>query len=236
MTKYHRHFGIAALGLVLATGIFVSGANALDATISADAEMHIGPGADFPIVGRVPADAEVLVNGCTDGNGWCVVLHGGNHGWVARANVNVTGITRRENNFDDAIIVINVPEGRDRANIRDSAFDDRDFRRDPRFRQDRRIRGRHRAIRSERANIRESAFGILPFIVEPDPRGAQFGYRVIAVDPANTRDTSSGVLPFIIEQEGGFSRNGRRVYRSGVGVAEPVQTEVPDFTTVIQVD
>jgi len=232
MMKYHRHFGVAALSLVLATGIFVSGANALDATISADAEMHIGPGADFPIVGRVAADAEVLVNGCTEGDGWCVVRHDGNHGWIASTNVNITGITRNENNFDDAIIVINVPDRRDRANFRDSAFDDRNFRRDRRFRRDRSFRSGHRAIRGARANIHDPAFDAVPFIVEPDPRGVRFGYRVIAVDQANFRNSASGALPFIVEQEGGFSRNGRRVYRSGVGGGKPVPAEVPEFIVI----
>jgi uncharacterized protein YgiM (DUF1202 family) len=161
MNKFYRRFGIAAFGLAMAMS--VSAGHALDALISADANMHIGPGADFPIVGVVPNEADVRVNGCTSGEGWCVVRHNGRHGWVASASVSVTGISRSRNKFDDPIIVINVAE--------------------------------------------------------------QPGGRVF-------RGLGAAAVPVIVEQEGAAVRNGRRVFRSGVGVAEPVPAGIPDFTVI----
>ena len=108
MTKFDRRFGLVAFGLAMAMS--VSAGHALDAQISADANMHIGPGADFPIVGVVPSEADVRVNGCTTGDGWCVVRHNGRHGWVNSASVAVTGISRARKKFDNPIIVINVAE------------------------------------------------------------------------------------------------------------------------------
>jgi len=172
MTKFYRLSGIAVFGLAMAMS--VSAGHALDALISADSNMHIGPGANFPIVGVVPSEADVRVNGCTSGDGWCVVRHNGRHGWVASASVSVTGISRSRNKFDDPIIVINVAE-------------------------------------------------------QPGERGFRGAGRRIF------RGAGSAAVPVIVEQEGAAIRGGRRVYRSGVGVAEPVPNSVPDFT-VIQVD
>ncbi len=101
---------IAAVAAVLAMGVSMTAAQALEGAISVDSEMRIGPGAGFPVVGYVPADADVSVNGCTSGESWCVVRYDGRHGWVRAGDVIVTGISRNRNEFDDAVIVINVTD------------------------------------------------------------------------------------------------------------------------------
>ena len=60
------------------------------------------------IVGSVPADTAVLINGCTGANGFCAIRHDGRHGWVPFANVDLTGITRSTNKFDDSVIVLDL--------------------------------------------------------------------------------------------------------------------------------
>jgi uncharacterized protein YraI len=108
MTRHRKTTGLAAFALAAAMG--VSAGQALDAQITADAEMHIGPNTSFPVVGSVPVETGVQVNGCTATDGWCMVRHGGRHGWVSAANVRITGITRARHKFEDAIVVISVAD------------------------------------------------------------------------------------------------------------------------------
>jgi uncharacterized protein YraI len=108
MTKYQTQTGFAAF--VLAAIMGVSAGHALDAQITADAAMRLGPGENFPVVGSVPGDEDVRVNGCTSGAGWCVVRYDGRHGWVASTAVSLTGISRSRNKFEDPIVVITVAE------------------------------------------------------------------------------------------------------------------------------
>lgn len=96
-----------AASLMLAT-FSSSAANALDGIILQDADMHIGPAAGFPIVGNVAAQTKVIVNGCTLGEGWCAVRHGGRHGWVDSANVDLTGITRSTNKLGSSVVVLDL--------------------------------------------------------------------------------------------------------------------------------
>ncbi len=94
-------------GFVMAIGS-ISGAHALDGSMLEDADMHVGPGEGFPIVGSAPKDAGLRINGCIPEDGWCLVRHGGRHGWVPSASVRLIGITRSTNQLPEPIIVIDA--------------------------------------------------------------------------------------------------------------------------------
>lgn len=115
-TYMNRIRTVAAAALSL--GLAVSAAHALEGEISVDAEMRIGPDGSFPIVGVVPGDTAVSVNGCTGAEGWCVVRFDGRHGWVSASSIVITGFSRNRVNFDDAIIVIDVS---DRTRVPDAS-------------------------------------------------------------------------------------------------------------------
>ncbi|HMB47864.1 MAG TPA: hypothetical protein VKN63_06265 [Afifellaceae bacterium] len=108
MTKYRKQAGFAALGLAMAMG--VSAGHALEGVMMANAEMHVGPAETFPVVGHAAADAEVKINGCKQAPNWCVVRSGGRVGWVPVEKLQITGISRKRNKFDNVIVVINVDE------------------------------------------------------------------------------------------------------------------------------
>ena len=95
----------ASIALAL---ISLSPANALDGKVLQDTDMHIGPAGDFPIVGMVPADTAVLVNGCTFGEGYCAVRHDGRHGWIPSASVDLKGITRSTNRMANSVVVLDL--------------------------------------------------------------------------------------------------------------------------------
>jgi len=120
----NRYFGrTAAAGCLVGLAsvcLAISGAHALDGRVSVAADMHIGPGANYPVVSSVPADVDVRINGCTNKDGWCAVRYDGRHGWVPSASVKLIGITRSTNKFDDAVIVIDVTRRRDRLPRRSS--------------------------------------------------------------------------------------------------------------------
>ena len=97
--------GFAALGIFLAS---MTAASALDGVALNDAKMHIGPAADYPMVESIPAGTKILIDGCTEGKGWCVAQFGGRHGWIPAESVDITGITRPENKFADEIVVVDV--------------------------------------------------------------------------------------------------------------------------------
>jgi uncharacterized protein YraI len=108
MTKYRKQAGIAALGLAMVMG--VSAGHALEGVMTANAEMHVGPAETFPVVGFAPAETEIKINGCKYAPNWCVVRSGGKLGWVPVEKLQITGTSRRRNNFDNVIVVINVDE------------------------------------------------------------------------------------------------------------------------------
>ena len=86
----NRYFGrTAAAGCLVGLAsvcLAISGAHALDGRVSVAADMHIGPGANYPVVSSVPADVDVRINGCTNKDGWCAVRYDGRHGWVPSAS------------------------------------------------------------------------------------------------------------------------------------------------------
>ena len=75
-----------------------------------DATMRIGPSADSPVVGTVPADTAVSINGCAFGEGYCAVRYNGRHGWIPSTSVNVTGITRSTNRVGESVVVLDLTD------------------------------------------------------------------------------------------------------------------------------
>ena len=57
-------------------------ASALDAQVSADLNMRMGPGTRYPVVETIPQGREVRVYNCVDGYDWCDVRWGRDRGWV----------------------------------------------------------------------------------------------------------------------------------------------------------
>ncbi|MBK1624441.1 MULTISPECIES: DUF1236 domain-containing protein [Afifella] len=52
------------------------------ATATTDLNIRSGPGPEYPIVGYIPGEDEVTVNGCLQGSKWCTVTHEGTQGWA----------------------------------------------------------------------------------------------------------------------------------------------------------
>lgn len=48
-----------------------------------DLNLRSGPGSNYTIVGVIPSDALVMVEGCVDAAKWCRVNHEGTSGWAA---------------------------------------------------------------------------------------------------------------------------------------------------------
>jgi uncharacterized protein YraI len=57
-------------------------ASALDAQVSTDLNMRMGPGTRYPVVDTIPQGREVRVYNCVDGYDWCDVRWGRDRGWV----------------------------------------------------------------------------------------------------------------------------------------------------------
>jgi uncharacterized protein YraI len=51
------------------------------------ANLRAGPDQSYPLVARIPADAEVVINGCVDGWSWCDVTVGPDRGWIWAGNL-----------------------------------------------------------------------------------------------------------------------------------------------------
>ena len=51
------------------------------------ANLRAGPDQSYPLVGRIPAEAEVVINGCVDGWSWCDVTAGPDRGWIWAGNL-----------------------------------------------------------------------------------------------------------------------------------------------------
>jgi len=74
----------STLGAALAVTLLSSGAYA-QSTASAwtDLNLRAGPGPQFEIIGVIPANGEVAVEGCLEVASWCKVTHDGMDGWAS---------------------------------------------------------------------------------------------------------------------------------------------------------
>ena len=65
--------------------ILLAGAASADteATTWTDLNMRSGPGPMYSIVGVIPANGAVSVQGCLADTSWCTVTHEGVSGWAA---------------------------------------------------------------------------------------------------------------------------------------------------------
>lgn len=74
----------AFLGAALATTLLSSGAYA-QTTVTAwtDLNLRSGPGPQYSIIGVIPANGEVMVEGCLEAASWCKVSHAALQGWAS---------------------------------------------------------------------------------------------------------------------------------------------------------
>ena len=154
---------------VLAGGLFLSSAWAVEGTTTADARMRIGPGIEFAEIGMIEAGSALTIHSCNDGQAWCLVRINGRSGWVPGVLVNFGGISKAEIYYDPDIPVSLQLTGRefpgeglsDRHLLRDfrfierSHFSDKQLPRDFRFIERSRFSDKRlpRDFRSERSRL-----------------------------------------------------------------------------------
>jgi len=72
------------LGAALAATLLSSGAYAQSTVVAwTDLNLRAGPGPQFPIISVIPANGEVMVDGCLETASWCKVTHAGMEGWAS---------------------------------------------------------------------------------------------------------------------------------------------------------
>lgn len=66
-------------------GVLLGSAAFADSMASSwtDLNLRAGPGSMYPVIGVIPADGLVTVDGCLDASAWCKVAYGGKNGWAA---------------------------------------------------------------------------------------------------------------------------------------------------------
>lgn len=52
------------------------------ATATTDLNLRAGPGPQYQVVGAIPADGSVTIEGCLENSKWCTVTHSGTKGWA----------------------------------------------------------------------------------------------------------------------------------------------------------
>ena len=77
---------LAAAGLLLAAPAWAQVA----ATAATDLNLRSGPGPEQEIVGLIPANEAVSVEGCLDDDSWCRVDYAGTLGWASGEYLNAT--------------------------------------------------------------------------------------------------------------------------------------------------
>lgn len=50
--------------------------------VSTELNLRQGPGTNYPTVTTMPASAEVVINGCIEGQKWCEISYGSQMGWA----------------------------------------------------------------------------------------------------------------------------------------------------------
>ncbi len=77
-------FKITFVGISVAAGLIAGAASAeTEAMAWTDLNIRSGPGPMYSIVGVIPANDRVMVDGCLADASWCTVTHGGVTGWSA---------------------------------------------------------------------------------------------------------------------------------------------------------
>ncbi|MBV0912515.1 DUF1236 domain-containing protein [Rhodobacteraceae bacterium ASV31] len=73
-----------AFGVAIAAALLSSAAYAQTTTTAwTDLNLRAGPGPQFEIIGVIPANGEVTVEGCLETASWCKVNHVGMDGWAS---------------------------------------------------------------------------------------------------------------------------------------------------------
>lgn len=70
-------------------------AHAADGKLAVAAQMHAGPGYNYPEVRRLAKDLSVNIHGCLKSSDWCDVTWRGNRGWVPASAVDARRNTER---------------------------------------------------------------------------------------------------------------------------------------------
>ena len=74
----------AFLGLSVAVGLMATAASAeIQAAAWTDLNLRVGPSPLYAIVGVIPANDLVMVQGCLADASWCQITHGDTTGWAA---------------------------------------------------------------------------------------------------------------------------------------------------------
>ncbi len=76
---FTKSLAIATMGTLLATGAYA----ATEATAWTDLNLRAGPGPIYEVVGVIPTNAVVSVEGCLDRANWCKVSFDGTEGWAS---------------------------------------------------------------------------------------------------------------------------------------------------------
>ncbi len=82
--KEYQMFIKAILGAGLAMTLMSSVAQAQSSvTAWTDLNLRSGPGPHYAIIGVIPSNSEVMVEGCLEAASWCKVSHAGMQGWAS---------------------------------------------------------------------------------------------------------------------------------------------------------
>ncbi len=73
---------LAGAAFLLVLG-FSGMASAAPGISTGNVNLRAGPGINYPLVGKIPARADLQVEGCLEGWSWCNVFWQGAYGWVA---------------------------------------------------------------------------------------------------------------------------------------------------------
>lgn len=76
---FTKSLAIATIGTLLSTGAYA----ATEATAWTDLNLRAGPGPIYEVVGVIPTNGVVSVEGCLDSANWCKVSFDGTEGWAS---------------------------------------------------------------------------------------------------------------------------------------------------------
>ncbi|WP_139163758.1 SH3 domain-containing protein [Afifella marina] len=105
------HIRLTVSLIVLGLSGLSSSALAADAALRHDAVIRALPNDASEVLGDVSRGSEVVVNGCAQAEGWCLVRPrsgSARHGWLRGDALTALGFSRRSDIGDDAVINIEV--------------------------------------------------------------------------------------------------------------------------------